>query len=99
MLLPPSGQVQLTWQENEPFAASVLIPAELKPLEDPGVVKDPPALVDLPALVRAGLERYRAAGIRLDVSYYDQAWLLSHSVLQQIDTTVPTPPTPAPAPQ
>ena len=99
MLLPPSGQVQLTWQENEPFAASVLIPAELKPLEDPGVVKDPPTLVDLPALVRAGLERYRAAGIRLDVSYYDQAWLLSHSVLQQIDTTVPTPPTPAPAPQ
>ena len=97
MLLPPSGTVQLTWKENEPFAASVLIPAELKTLEDAGVVKD------LPTLVRAGLERYRAAGIRLDVSYFDQAWLLSHSVLEKIDTTVPTaptpPPTPAPAPQ
>lgn len=92
MQLPPSGQVQLTWRENEPFAASVLIPAELKPLEDAGAVKD------LPALVRAGLERYRAAGIRLDVSYFDQAWLLSHSVLEKIDTSIKTGPTPAPAP-
>jgi hypothetical protein len=92
MLLPPSGKVQLTWKENEPFAASVLIPGELKPLEDAGVVKD------LPTLVRAGLERYRAAGIRLDVSYFDQTWLLGHSVLEKIDTTIPTAPAPAPAP-
>jgi len=89
--VPPSGQVQLAWQENEPFAASVLIPVELKALEAAGVVKD------LPTLVRAGLERYRAAGVRLDVSYFDQAWLLSHSVLKTVDNTIPTAPTPAPA--
>jgi hypothetical protein len=89
---PPSGKVQLTWRENEPFAASVLIPSDLKTLEDAGLVKD------LPTLVRAGLERYRAAGIRLDVSYFDQAWILSHSVLENLDNTVPTSPTPALAP-
>jgi hypothetical protein len=89
---PPPGRVQLTWRENEPFVASVLIPVELQTLETTGVVKD------LPALVRAGLEHYRAAGIRLDVSYFDQAWLLSHSVLEEIDNTIPSAPTPAPAP-
>jgi hypothetical protein len=92
MGLPPSGKVQLTWKENEPFAASVLIPSDLKMLEDAGVV------TDLPALVRAGLERYRAAGIRLDVSYFDQEWVLGHSVLQNLDAAIPTSPTPAPAP-
>lgn len=91
MHLPPSGKVQLTWKENKPFAASVLIPEELTTLENAGVIKD------LPTLVRAGLERYRAAGIRLDVSYFDQAWLLSHTVLEHIDTTIPTQPPPAPA--
>jgi len=90
--VPPSGQVQLTWRENEPFAASVLIPPDLKGLEDAGLV------TDLPTLVRAGLERYRAAGIRLDVSYFDQAWVLGHSVLETLDATIPTSPTPAPAP-
>jgi hypothetical protein len=78
MALPPSGSVQLTWKENEPFAASVLIPSDLKTLEDAGLVKD------LPALVLAGLERYRAAGIRLDVSYFDQGWVLGHSVLKTL---------------
>ena len=94
--LPPSGKVQLTWRENEPFAASVLIPAELKALDK--VLEKAGVANDLPTLVRAGLERYRAAGIRLDVSYYDQAWLLSHTVLKTVDNTIPTAPTPAPAP-
>ncbi len=79
MALPPSGSVQLMWKENEPFAVSVLIPADSQTLEAGGLVQD------LPALVRSGLERYRAAGIRLDVSYFDQAWVLGHSVLKSLD--------------
>jgi hypothetical protein len=97
--LPPSGTVQLTWKENEPFAASVLIPSELKTLQDQGLVDG-----DLPTLVRAGLERFRAAGIRLDVRYFDRDWILGSSVLESIDApagpgvdfdaTIPTPPPP-----
>jgi hypothetical protein len=83
MALPPSGKVQLTWKENTPFAVSVLVPADARSLETAGLVQD------LPSLVRGGLERYRTAGIRLDVSYFDQAWLLGHSVLTTVDNSPP----------
>jgi hypothetical protein len=99
--LPPSGRVQLAWRENEPFAASVLIPAELKSLEDGHLVDG-----DLPTLVRAGLERFRTAGVRLDVQYFDRDWILGSSVLKDLDAprglgvdfdaTVPSP-TPDPS--
>ncbi|MBI4874118.1 MAG: hypothetical protein HY822_05745 [Acidobacteria bacterium] len=75
--LPPSGKVRMEWRENEPFAATILIPAELKSLE-----KDILAGDDLRKFVRAGLERFRAAGIRLDVDYFDQTWILNKSVLR-----------------
>jgi hypothetical protein len=35
-------------------------------------------------LVRAGLERFRAAGIRLDVRYFDEQWILGASVLREL---------------
>ncbi len=94
--LPPSGKVQLSWKENEPFAASVLIPAELKSVVDSGLVDG-----DLPTLVRAGLERFRTAGVRVDVQYFDKDWILAKSVLKDLgsppgpgvdfDATIPTP--------
>jgi hypothetical protein len=71
----PSGRLKLAWEENEPFAATVLIPSELQPLVDG----------DLPSLVRAGLERFRTAGVRLDVRSFDEAWVLDHSVLADLD--------------
>ncbi len=75
----PSGKLKLSWEENEPFAATVLIPAELETLQ-------PLLDGDLPSLVRAGLERFRTAGIRLDVRYFDQGWILDHSVLEDLDS-------------
>jgi hypothetical protein len=97
--LPPSGKVQLSWKENEPFAASVLIPAELKSLEDSGLVDG-----GLPTLVRAGLERFRTAGVRVDVQYFDKDWILGKSVLKDLEAppgdgvdfnaTIPTPEAP-----
>jgi len=77
--LPPSGRVQLLWKENEPFAASVLIPADLASLSEAHVVEG-----DIPSLIRAGLERFRAGGIRLDVSYFDAEWILAKSVLRSL---------------
>ena len=57
----------------------MLIPAELESLEKAGVVTE-----NLPAMVRAGLERFRSAGIRLDVSYFDPQWVLDHSGLESL---------------
>lgn len=95
--LPASGRVQLSWEENEPFAATILIPAALKSLEEAGLVD-----TDLPTLVRAGLERFRSAGVRLDVTYFDEDWILGKSVLESVDApagpgvdfdaTIPAPP-------
>lgn len=76
--LPPSGRVQLAWREHEPFAVTVLIPSALASLQ--GMLSD-----DLPTLVRAGLERFRSAGVRLDVRYFDEDWVLGRSVLESLD--------------
>jgi hypothetical protein len=79
--LPPSAQVQLLWREHQPFTARVLLPAALQSLE--------PVLLDgtgLRSLVRAGLERFRAAGIRLEVNWFDDTWVLDESVLRDLAT-------------
>jgi len=94
--LPPSGKVQVRWREHEPFAVSLLLPADLQSLSE--------ALFDgqdLRKLVRAGLERFRAAGIRIDVNYFDEHWVLDHSILRDFaaqtgegidfNGTIPTP--------
>jgi len=78
--LPASGKVQLLWRENEPFAATVLIPADLKSLE--GALLDPGE--DLLTLLRAGLEKFRAAGIRVNVDYFDDTWVLDESILKDM---------------
>ena len=75
--LPPSAKVQLLWREHDPFAVRVLIPSGLQTLET--------LLLDgasLRTLVRAGLERFRAAGIRVEVDWFDDTWILDESVIR-----------------
>jgi hypothetical protein len=79
--LPPSGKVRLLWSENEPFAATVLIPADLKSLE--GALLDPGE--DLLTLLRAGLEKFRAAGTRVNVDYFEDKWVLDASILKDLN--------------
>ena len=64
---PIMGQVQLRWREHEPFSVAVLIPADLKSLEATMLEGQ-----DLRELVRGGLERFRAAGIKLTVDYFNE---------------------------
>ena len=55
----------------------LLIPSGLQTLET--------RLLDgesLRTLVRAGLERFRAAGIRLTVDWFDDNWVLDESVIR-----------------
>ncbi len=75
----PSATVELLWQEETPFAATILIPADWKPIE---------SLLngsDIRKLVRAGLERFRTAGITLDVDYFDSKWIVGKSVVRNLD--------------
>jgi len=75
--LPPSAKVQLLWREHQPFTVRVLLPSGLQSLEA--------ALLDgesLRTLVHAGLERFRAAGIRLEVDWFDETWVLDESVIR-----------------
>jgi hypothetical protein len=75
--LPPSAKVQLLWREHDPFAVRVLIPSGLQTLET--------LLLDgasLRTLVRAGLERFRAAGIRVEIDWFDDTWILDESVIR-----------------
>ncbi|MEW6737249.1 MAG: hypothetical protein AB1489_38545, partial [Acidobacteriota bacterium] len=67
--LPTSGKVELRWLEHEPFAVTILIPQDLNSLE--GVLLDNQ---DLRKLVRAGLERFRTAGIKVSVDYFSEQW-------------------------
>jgi len=76
-IVPPSAKVELQWREHEPFTVRLLIPSGLKTLET--------RLLDgesLRALVRAGLERFRAAGIRLTVDWIDDKWVLDEGVIR-----------------
>lgn len=75
--LPPAAKLQLLWREHEPFTARVLLPAALQSLE-PDLLEG----ANLRTLVRAGLERFRAAGIRLEVDWFDDTWVLDESVLR-----------------
>lgn len=75
--LPTSAKVELLWREHDPFAVRVLIPSGLQTLET--------LLLDgasLRTLVRAGLERFRAAGIRVEVDWFDDTWILDESVIR-----------------
>jgi hypothetical protein len=96
--LEPCGRVRVSWREHDPFAVTVLIPAELATLQDAGLVDG-----DLPTLVHAGLQRFRAAGVRLAVRYFAMDWVLGTSALGSpgakhgpgidFDATVLSPPT------
>lgn len=73
----PSAKVQLVWKEEKPFSVLLLIPQELKPLEK-SVLEG----ADLRKLLRAGLERFRTAGIELQVDYFDPSWIAEKNVPQ-----------------
>jgi hypothetical protein len=78
--LPASGKLAIEWEEHAPFAATLLLPEALQALA-PLLGAD----TDLRDWIRAGLERFRGAGIRLAVDYYSEQWILDHSTLRDED--------------
>lgn len=79
--LPPSGKTKLNWREHEPFSVTVLIPADLKTLEAE-ILQG----LDLREMVRSGLERFRAAGIKVGVDYFEDKWILGRSLIKESGT-------------
>ena len=55
----------------------VLIPADLKTLETK-ILQG----LDLREMVRGGLERFRSAGIKVGVDYFEDKWILGRSILK-----------------
>ena len=79
---PPSGKFQLEWREHQAFTVRVLLPPELQSWEAAFLSGG-----DLASHVARGLERFRPAGVRLEVDFWNDAWVLGESLLE--DTTEP----------
>jgi hypothetical protein len=75
--LPASGRVNLKWREHEPFSVLVLLPADLKALEN-SLLRE----LDLREMVRAGLERFRTAGVSVGVDYFDEKWIKDRNIIK-----------------
>lgn len=78
----PSGSIGFRWEEREPFAARVVLPQRLAVLDDEHgtVVREP---------LRQLLDRHRAAGVHLSVTYADPRWTVGEGVARDPGSTDP----------
>jgi hypothetical protein len=75
--LPPSGQVQIRWREHQAFCVRLLLPEGLQAWEAAFLSGG-----SLPQHLLRGLERFRPAGVRLEVDYWDAEWILGQGILE-----------------
>jgi hypothetical protein len=71
--LPIAAQVALSWLEHRAFTARLLLPARFRALEDAGA--------PIAERVRQAVERFRPAGVAIEVVYVDDRWVLGEGVL------------------
>ncbi len=77
--LPPSGKFQVKWREHEAFVVRLLLPPALKAWEAAFLSGG-----SLPKLLGRGLERFRPAGVRLEVDYWSDEWILGESLIADL---------------
>jgi hypothetical protein len=75
----PFGSIGFRWEEREPFSVRVVLPRRLAVLDDDGGTK-------LREPLRALLDRHRAAGVYLSVSYADPLWDLGDGIARDPDS-------------
>ncbi|GEM_PF-2176228 len=80
---PPSGKFQVLWREHQAFTVRVLLPPDLKSWEAAFLSGG-----SLPQHVARGLDRFRPAGVRLEVDFWNDEWVLGESLLE--DDAEPT---------
>ncbi len=76
---PPSGKFQVEWREHQAFMVRVLLPPDLKSWESAFLSGG-----SLPQHVARGLERFRPAGVRLEVDFWNDEWVLGESLLEDL---------------
>ncbi len=74
-----SGAVGFRWQEREPFAVRVLLPQRFAALDDDAGSK-------LREPMRLLLDRHRAAGVHVYVTYADDRWVLGTGIVRELDS-------------
>jgi hypothetical protein len=81
-LAAPSGEVGFRWEEREPFAAKVYLPQRLGRIDDDGgtIMREP---------LRLLLDRHRAAGIHVYVTYADDRWTLGTGIVRDAESDDP----------
>ena len=72
----PAFALGFAWQEREPFACRLWIPARFRRLDDG-------AALPVTERLRLLLDRHRAAGIALTVAYADDRWTLGEGLLRE----------------
>lgn len=77
---PEAGEVTLSWLEHEAHAVRILIPLRFQALD-----AGQPAEHQVPAMVRAAVERVRPVGIDVRVEYLDPRWTLGDGFLLSAD--------------
>lgn len=75
--IPPSGKFQVLWREHQAFTVRVLLPPDLKSWEAAFLSGG-----SLPQHVARGLDRFRPAGVRLEVDFWNDEWVLGESLLE-----------------
>lgn len=78
-LLQTSGDVGFRWEEREPFAVRLHLPSRLAIVDD-----DDGTMVREP--LRALLDRHRAAGVHLTVTYAEPRWEIGSGVVRPLGT-------------
>jgi hypothetical protein len=71
--LPVAAQVALSWLEHRAFTARLLLPARFRALEEAGA--------PIAERVRQAVERFRPAGVAIEVVYVDDRWVLGEGML------------------
>jgi hypothetical protein len=70
---PTAAELALSWLEHEAYSVRVLIPKRFADLDsDEEHVNEH---------VRTALERFRPAGVKLEVAYLDDRWTLGEGVI------------------
>jgi hypothetical protein len=77
-----AAAVGFDWQEHEPFAATLWIPARFAALDADGEVP-------VRERVRLFLDRYRGTGIHVYAKYEDDEWSLGSGLLRDLGATDP----------
>ena len=75
----PSAELGFEWLERRPYAVRLWIPGRFEALDSEGAVP-------VRERVRMGLDRYRAAGIRVAVRFASDLWTLGEGLLRDPDS-------------